>query len=169
MLAPPPPQSLSSSSLMSGGMGGGGGEKQRKSIRCYICGGETGLECRDIPEPGWKSPYVRPEPLSAKDGRSPVIRTCDGVISNKGCIKQVVNDGEWCSLLSDAIEVCFTLNFPRDFFPSVVCCPRNFEVICRRVRGQYYTSCLLVCILALVRSREFLERRWTEKEEMAAN
>ena len=94
MLAPPPPQSLSSSSLMSGGMGGGGGEKQRKSIRCYICGGETGLECRDIPEPGWKSPYVRPEPLSAKDGRSPVIRTCDGVISNKGCIKQVVNDGE---------------------------------------------------------------------------
>ena len=100
MLAPPPPQSLSSSSMMSGGFGhggvggGGGGEKQRKSIRCYICGGETGLECKDIPEPGWKSPYVRPEPLSAKDGRSPVIRTCDGVISNKGCIKQVVNDGE---------------------------------------------------------------------------
>lgn len=91
MLVPPPPQSLSSSSLMSGGLGGG--EKQRKSIRCYICGGETGLECKDIPEPGWKSPYVRPEPLSAKDG-SPVIRTCDGVISNKGCIKQVVNDGE---------------------------------------------------------------------------
>ena len=64
-----------------------------RSLRCYTCGGHTGRSCEDIPEPGRRSPYVRPSPVPARDG-SRQWEVCNDIINNRGCIKQVVNGGE---------------------------------------------------------------------------
>ncbi len=63
------------------------------ALRCYVCGGMTNRPCEPIRGPGRRSPYVRPSPVPASDG-SRQWETCDDIISNRGCIKQVVNDGE---------------------------------------------------------------------------
>ena len=63
------------------------------ALRCYVCGGHTGRPCEPIRGPGRRSPYVRPSPVPASDG-SRQWETCDDIINNRGCIKQVVNDGE---------------------------------------------------------------------------
>ncbi|TRY69213.1 hypothetical protein TCAL_14230 [Tigriopus californicus] len=61
------------------------------TLRCYVCGGHSGRSCETIREPRRRSPYVRPEPVAASDG-SPQWEQCNDLISNQGCIKQVVNN-----------------------------------------------------------------------------
>ena len=68
-----------------------------EAIRCYVCGGMSGRPCEPIREPGRRSPYVRPSPVPAADG-SRQWEVCNDLINNRGCIKQVVNDGEYSSL-----------------------------------------------------------------------
>lgn len=68
------------------------------TLRCYVCGGHSGRSCETIREPRRRSPYVRPEPVAASDG-SPQWEQCNDLISNQGCIKQVVNNGTFFSLL----------------------------------------------------------------------
>ncbi len=62
-----------------------------EGLRCYVCGGVTGRPCEEIEPRRW-SPYVRPRPVLASDG-SKQWADCNDLINNKGCIKQVVNDG----------------------------------------------------------------------------
>ena len=61
--------------------------------RCYVCGGHSGRPCEDIREARRRSPYVRPEPVPARDGTQQ-WEECNDLINNRGCIKQVVNDGK---------------------------------------------------------------------------
>jgi len=63
------------------------------TLRCYVCGGKTGLPCEDIRSSGRRSPYVRPKPQTTLDGRK-MFENCTDLINNKGCIKQVINGGE---------------------------------------------------------------------------
>ena len=64
-----------------------------RPLRCYICGGNTGIPCEDIRSSGRRSPYVRPKPQTTLDGRK-MFENCTDLINNKGCIKQVINGGE---------------------------------------------------------------------------
>ena len=70
-----------------------GGKNNLPTLRCYICGGQTGLPCEDIRSAGRRSPYVRPKPQTTLDGRK-MFENCTDLINNKGCIKQVINGGE---------------------------------------------------------------------------
>ena len=63
------------------------------ALRCYVCGGNTGLPCEDIRSAGRRSPYVRPKPQTTLDGRK-MFENCTDLINNKGCIKQVINGGK---------------------------------------------------------------------------
>ena len=63
------------------------------TLRCYICGGQTGLPCEDIRSSGRRSPYVQPKPQTTLDGRK-MFENCTDLINNKGCIKQVINGGK---------------------------------------------------------------------------
>ena len=63
------------------------------ALRCYVCGGNTGLPCEDIRSSGRRSPYVRPKPQTTLDGRK-MFENCTDLINNKGCIKQVINGGK---------------------------------------------------------------------------
>ena len=71
------------------------------ALRCYVCGGNTGLPCEDIRSAGRRSPYVRPKPQTTLDGRK-MFENCTDLINNKGCIKQVINGGNYS---------LFTVNF----------------------------------------------------------
>ena len=64
------------------------------ALRCYVCGGNTGLPCEDIRSAGRRSPYVRPKPQTTLDGRK-MFENCTDLINNKGCIKQVINGGKY--------------------------------------------------------------------------
>ena len=64
-----------------------------RTLRCYVCGGVTGLPCEDIISTR-RSPYRRPSPQLTSDGRKQ-IENCTDLINNKACIKQVVNGGTW--------------------------------------------------------------------------
>ena len=66
------------------------------ALRCYVCGGNTGLPCEDIRSAGRRSPYVRPKPQTTLDGRK-MFENCTDLINNKGCIKQVINGGNYLS------------------------------------------------------------------------
>ena len=70
-----------------------GGKNNLPNLRCYVCGGQTGLPCEDIRSAGRRSPYVRPKPQTTLDGRK-MFENCTDLINNKGCIKQVINGGE---------------------------------------------------------------------------
>ena len=64
------------------------------ALRCYVCGGHSGRPCDEFRVSSRRrSPYIRPDPLPGKDGSSQWTE-CNDLINNKGCMKQVVDDGE---------------------------------------------------------------------------
>ena len=71
----------------------GGNGLRPNGLRCYVCGGNTGLPCEDIHSGGRRSPYIRPKPQTTLDGRK-MFENCTDLINNKACIKQVVNGGK---------------------------------------------------------------------------
>ena len=72
---------------------GNGANGKGATLRCYVCGGSTGLPCEEIRPSGRRSPYVRPKPQTTLDGRK-MFENCTDLINNKGCIKQVVHGGK---------------------------------------------------------------------------
>ena len=80
----------------SGGPDRGGGGSER-TLRCYVCGAHKGIPCEDI-SPRRRSPYRRPTPQLTSDGRRQ-FENCTDLINNKACIKQVVNGGNYATLL----------------------------------------------------------------------
>ena len=87
-----------------------------RGLRCYVCGGHSGKACLPILDPegdlngdkedkeedggffssfsSRRSPYVRP-PTPPPDGKSNrQWEECNDLINHKGCMKQVVNEGE---------------------------------------------------------------------------
>ena len=79
-----------------------GGVKKNvvSALRCYVCGGNTGLPCEDIRSAGRRSPYVRPKPQTTLDGRK-MFENCTDLINNKGCIKQVINGGNYSLFIAN--------------------------------------------------------------------
>lgn len=89
---------------------------QEQPLRCYVCGGNTDRSCNDFRigddddddrdsgggglfSFGSRSPYRRP-PTTPPPRRNSVTglddrqwEVCNDIITNKGCIKQVVNNG----------------------------------------------------------------------------
>lgn len=85
-------------------------------LRCYVCGGHSGKACLPILDPegdlngdeeeeeeggffssfsSRRSPYVRPPTPAPTDQSTRQWEECNDIINHKGCMKQVVNDGEF--------------------------------------------------------------------------
>ena len=98
----------------SGGSDRGGGGSER-TLRCYVCGAHKGIPCEDI-SPRRRSPYRRPTPQLTSDGRRQ-FENCTDLINNKACIKQVVNGGNYATILKGGAkeqrQICGKRGFKR--------------------------------------------------------